>query len=296
MSNTKTTPAPVTVTVRICKAPGCTNPALTRNGRVGRYPKFCAAHKPSSAGATNGKVAPWRISDENIATACEALGITMPVYVKRSKGHNLLGAYKGIKSNRLAVPAKGDPTRLLHGVHASLPEDWEGHVITVSARLTDEQASRTIWHELTHAAQAERDPLFRKKYGREMKKAKCKSAVWGSAKAHARYEAIPYEVEARKNEGCHDTICALALPNKVAKMREWERHSRIVVVANGGTAYEWTDADSGAFTRGGLDRLTDDAAERIAAAQEAWDNGAAEALTLLENPPLPKQPVWTLVG
>jgi hypothetical protein len=61
----------------------------------------------------------------------------------------------------------------------------------VSKNLTAENASRTIWHELTHAAQTEADPLrFHTRYREES--------------ARVGYRQNRFEIEARENEAFHD--------------------------------------------------------------------------------------------
>lgn len=260
-----------TTTTKTCKTPHCTN-EIVPSGKPGRPKAYCDACKPAAAGASNGSTRPWRVNDEGIAAVAKHLGLTKPVYVKGTKGISLLGAYHGLRFGL--------------ELHKSLPLTDEYHLITVSARLTPEQASRVICHEMTHAAQRERDPESGKKYAKEMAQRRCKSKT-RSASAHARYESMAYEVEARKNEALHDTVAACALPNVGWSMRPWDKNPRIVGASK----------EAGVVIRKGLFSLSENAPERMAAAEVAWSEEAEQEIARLEGRlPLPKHPVWSLVG
>lgn len=104
-----------------------------------------------------------------VKEAIELLGIVDPVEVKLANG-----------------------TRR-HGSHR-----WNGagttHIITVSTYLTPAEAGRTLWHELTHAAQREYLGLaaFMAAYRSE-------SAVKG-------YRNNRFEIEARAHEDMNDDL------------------------------------------------------------------------------------------
>lgn len=269
MTNTATKPKGAQPTK--CLTDTCDN-MIVPTGKKGRPPLYCPACKPAAAGAKNGSTRPWRVDDDGVAAIAKHLNLQHPVYIKGSKGISRLGAYHGLRFGM--------------EIHKSLPPLQKYHLVTVSARVTPEQASRTICHEMTHAAQAERDPDFHKKYKKEMVTRRCRSGN-RSTSAHARYEAIPYEREAQKNEGLHDTVAVCAAPNTGWSMKVWDKNPRIVGASK----------HKGVVVRKGLYSLTENAPVRIAAAQEAWENEAEQEVARLEGRlPLPKQPVWTLVG
>jgi hypothetical protein len=87
-----------------------------------------------NAGAPTG--AGWKLA--NLQDALDFLGLTLPVKIKQT-GHRggRYGAYS------LRIGADGRPY----------------HHITVKSWLTVYEAGRTLWHELTHAMQAERAAL-----------------------------------------------------------------------------------------------------------------------------------------
>jgi hypothetical protein len=264
-----------------CKSPYCDS-IIVPTGKRGRPPVYCPDCKPASAGATNGATAPWRVDDEGLARAAEHLGLTKPIHVKRSKGVSLLGTYRQIRN----YTRETDGGYKSATVHKALPEYVECHVVTVSARLTPDQASRVIWHELTHAAQRERDPESGIKYSREVKNRRCINK--STPAAHARYESIPYEVEARKNEALHDTVGSIATSNTGWSMGLWQVNPRITAATVHGVVIQ-----------NGLLNLIAGTAERLREAHAAWDETGATELAALEGKmltPLPKTPVWSLVG
>jgi hypothetical protein len=110
---------------------------------------------------------PWQPDPEAIEQARQYLGLQSPVQVTQVAGTS--GQYMGMKD----------------GVHH----------INVVYWLRPESASKQIWHEMTHAIQAERDP----------------EGFWGGmqdyhdtrAQGHDQYVQHPWEVEARQNAEAH---------------------------------------------------------------------------------------------
>lgn len=78
--------------------------------------------RPSAAG--------WLVDRAALEAALIDLGLRLPVTVRLTTGWRKAGVYR---------------TR------------DEGHVVLLSGRHPIERANRTLWHELTHAVQAERD-------------------------------------------------------------------------------------------------------------------------------------------
>jgi hypothetical protein len=123
------------------------------------------------------------VSELKIDKARALLGISLPVRVRKTAGKRVAGRHYGIQT-------ANNGSRY--------------HYITVAARLTPEQASRTLWHEMTHAAQYEQDPHFTMTYTAQR-------LIFG-------YRDCPLEVEAKANEEYHDTEFSLTKGNKRASM------------------------------------------------------------------------------
>ena len=206
----------------------CGDP-LYRTGKRGRARQWCGKCRPEQV--QQGRRMPWEVDRAAVRRACNLLGITGQVYVKRSPGKTLRGRYHG--------------KVLGSELHRLLDPNVKYHYITIAAAASSAAASRTLWHELTHAAQSERDPQMQTKYGRIARRT---GAVGGTDSAHDAYLAIPYEIEARKNSALHDTAHAL-----IASV-DLEQH-----------------VDFGFL-----------AAESAETAQREWDAWAAAALAALE--------------
>lgn len=124
--------------------------------------------------------ATWRKNDRAIQEALEMLGLKLPVTIKLT-GHTggRRGGYR--------------PT-----------SNGAGHHITIKNYLTPERAGRTLWHELAHAMQFERESGKWIGHAALLK--------WEASDIHrGRYEHRPCEVEARKFEEYNDA-CPLTLP------------------------------------------------------------------------------------
>lgn len=174
--------------------------------------------------------APWRVNHDNIDIACDYLDIDVPVYIRRAATRELLGRYHGIK-------LRDNAPRDMEVVSQMTDDELNSfmyHKITISTRLTPEAASRALWHELTHAAQYQRDPdYYVEQYAKELKQARAiaASGVMPFTKA---YRLISFEIEAKANEELHYTMCSLTLANKRANMPALKRpHNRIDSVVNG---------------------------------------------------------------
>lgn len=173
--------------------------------------------------------APWRPHSVNIQRAADHLGITIPIVVRRSATRKLLGRYHGIKLR------DGHPTDVDTVLAMSDEElnNYMFHYITIAARLTVDQASRAIWHELTHAAQYQNIPDYRERYARELRDAKRAAARTGLPLSNV-YRMISFEREASANELNHEKLFSLALANSRANMPDLKRpHQRIERVVNG---------------------------------------------------------------
>ncbi len=102
----------------------------------------------------------WKLSYTNLKKAKAELSISRPVHVKQTSRQ---GGRRGAYAFRAGE-----------------------HCITVKSYLTPEQASRTLWHELAHAMQAERS-------GSE--------AAWAAnSDRKGPYSKRPIEIEARSYE------------------------------------------------------------------------------------------------
>ena len=173
--------------------------------------------------------APWRPDCDNIDRARNHLGINIRVVVRRTNSRRLLGRYHGL---HIAKDAPQDPD-VIFAMDAEELGRHIYHYVTVSARMTVEAASRTLWHELTHAAQNERVPDWAQRYAAEMEQARY-AATFHRTDIASTYGEISFEVEARANEENHYSLFSLALANKRASMPMLKRpHERIHSVIGG---------------------------------------------------------------
>lgn len=121
----------------------------------------------------------WKLAHRAVREAQEFLGLTLPVTIKAT-GHK--GGRYGCHS--LRIGSNGRPY----------------HHITVKNWLDPAEAGRTLWHELTHAMQAERAALAAG--------ASAPSdwlAAWRTAPERmGAYRSRPIEVEARSFEAFND--------------------------------------------------------------------------------------------
>jgi hypothetical protein len=179
----------------VCETPGCGGEFET--GGRGRPRKYCDDCKACRASRDTSSV--WRVDLDAVDAARLHMGISLPVYVRRTRGKRLQGRYHGIVDAGMVARSARD--RFGH----------EAHYVTVSASLHPTKASRTIYHELAHARQRERDETSAQ--GAYVKaRDGLASAFAGSSladagtMAHLAYLATPQEVEARMCEGLHDEI------------------------------------------------------------------------------------------
>ena len=173
--------------------------------------------------------APWRVDEDALARAQSHLGTIVPVRIRRMKGKALRGRYHGIKL--LPEPPR-DPD-----VIATTDDDVLNslmyHHITVALRLTPEAASRTIWHELTHAAQYERAPdAYVEGYAREKAAAKTIAARTGTHFSRV-YQHISFETEAKANESLHYSLFPLTLTNKRCELPHQSGHPFVISARRG---------------------------------------------------------------
>lgn len=126
------------------------------------------------------RVARWRVDEAALERACATLGVRRPVTVLATSQRFTSGRYLGVRDGR--------------------------HRITLRARLTVVEASRTLWHELTHALQRERyscDFLYFCDYTRELARPR------RLGRAHTvdpLYDLNPFEVEAEANVRLHESL------------------------------------------------------------------------------------------
>ncbi len=128
--------------------------------------------------------APWTLDERAIQEAREFLGITRPVTLKV-----INHASRTMGEHRVTVGPNG-----------------VRQTIAIKGWLSPEDASRTLWHELTHAAQTERAlaRLPEGLSGRETIAHLKRQPERGYRSV--RYERKPIEVEAREHEAMHDVL------------------------------------------------------------------------------------------
>ncbi|MGI9116011.1 MAG: hypothetical protein ACR2JV_00030 [Gaiellales bacterium] len=172
--------------------------------------------------------APWRVDEEALDRARAHLGIEVPVRVRRMKGKALRGRYHGIE----LTPDAPRDLEVIATMSDAEVNAMMFHKITAAVRLTPELASRALWHELTHAAQYERDPdRYLAEYHRESRTAKAIAKRTRTPYARV-YKHISFETEAKANEGLHDDLFPLALENKRCELPH-ARHPLVVAARNG---------------------------------------------------------------
>jgi hypothetical protein len=112
---------------------------------------------------------------EALKDACDLLGIMLPVHVRYN---GVAGGTNG--THRYKYGHDAPPSA---GVASSAPY----HHIVIKSYLSAEEATSTLWHELTHAVQAERASRIDPR------------AWWAVVRAQHRwsYRMRPIEVEAR---------------------------------------------------------------------------------------------------
>jgi hypothetical protein len=119
------------------------------------------------------------VDDAAVAQASQQLGVTLPVRVFKRRYAHATGNYLGIRDG--------------------------AHRIGVHCELASAEASRVLWHELTHAAQAERlggSDAFDRRRNDEVHAAGLTRQDAARAEG-ARYEQMPLEREALANERRH---------------------------------------------------------------------------------------------
>jgi len=126
--------------------------------------------------------AAWQIDERALRSACKTLDIRWPVRVTRTASMEKLGRHAFRHNKAWATPR---------------------HYITVDKRVSVAESTRVLWHELAHAAQAERAA---EAYAREAGVASRmvllpREAVdaWRKAELRSRkykYEKRPCEIEA----------------------------------------------------------------------------------------------------
>lgn len=130
-----------------------------------------------------------------IREAIDFLGIKFPVDVK------VLSNQGGAQGRHRARPTGGNVwTRGSRIFNAETATGWV-HLITVKNWLTVEQMGQTLWHELSHAMQFERDALVPGRDGSSALRAW--NALYSDGTS---YDHKPLEVEARKYEQHNDEL------------------------------------------------------------------------------------------
>ena len=129
-----------------------------------------------------------RIDPLQITDAEEILGLEHPVYVQIRKAKHFAGKYIGLQDHP-------------HSGCAPFPGGKVHHVILINPRGPD--ASNTLWHELTHALQCERDfdsdfHALAKKHTADSRAVGASSSI-KSASVSKRYQNTPLEKEAIEN-------------------------------------------------------------------------------------------------
>lgn len=128
----------------------------------------------------------WKINEAAIQEACEFLGLTLPIYFDHSSGYKNAGSY-GPRFGWALPQAAPEHLRRAPLVHRIMVRRFDDA----------EAASRTLWHELAHAMQAEREMAGGgiRAYNRHV-----------DAESVIPYKQRPSEIEAREHEELHDWL------------------------------------------------------------------------------------------
>lgn len=156
-----------------------------------------------------GKDGKWVALTDAVARVAESMGIDKPVVVESS------GKIRGSGMHDVVIRRVGGSDR----------EEFV-HRVVVNRRLGADEASKTIYHELTHAAQ----------FDRRSRQAKTDFAAAAAERERLRrgpYEKRPEEVEAREAEKRHEQL-SLAKPAPALGGR-WSKGSE---TSEGEPAYE----------------------------------------------------------
>lgn len=135
----------------------------------------------------------FKINQANLREAIDLLGIKLPVQIRYN---GKAGPTNG--THRFA-PRSG---KFMHDQERDTARGGMVHRITLKSYLTADQAGRTLWHELTHAMQAERET-------REAQTMREAFMGWRFCSARGRgvsYSRKPIEVEAREHEPLNDDL------------------------------------------------------------------------------------------
>lgn len=133
----------------------------------------------------------WRVNQAALKEAIDFLGIKLPVRVKQTGRRGPQQGAHYFRQRFGQFMKNPDKDTASGGFY---------HHITVKNYLTAEEAGRTIWHELAHAMQAERETAN----AATMREA---FDAWKFCSARGRgitYRAKPIEVEAREHECLND--------------------------------------------------------------------------------------------
>lgn len=135
----------------------------------------------------------WMLDFDALADALDVLGVTWELSIAAGTEPWSLGAYHtGFCHNWWAPPHFKNHDQL--------------HILSFRPELSPEAASMCLWHELTHAKQAE-------DFGDPWAWYESISAAYEAASPGSpEYFALPVEVEAFENMECHYTVGSLAVP------------------------------------------------------------------------------------
>lgn len=142
----------------------------------------------------------FHIDQAALAKAKAHFGLKLPVEIKlNGRVGNTLGIYR-LSPKGSGVIVKGGR---IYGLDSA---DRLVHEITLKSYLTPEKAGESLYHELTHAMQAERE-LARLPEGLTVaEKFRKRTALHAAKNKYIRYEDKPCEREARKSEALNATM------------------------------------------------------------------------------------------
>ncbi len=136
----------------------------------------------------------WEVDPVALAEARELLEVRRPVEIRRVSATRINGRWGPRRD-----PRSGEIR----------------HFIRIETHLDREQASRTLWHELTHASQ------FDRSVAEDTIESALSFARDCSIEKRLPHDARPSEIEANAARDFHDELPLTRAPNAIA-LRKWE--------------------------------------------------------------------------
>lgn len=236
--------------------------------------------------------APWRVDHAALDRARQLLGIRLPVIVVRKPDVPFGGGRGGHATGPDGKPLGDDmwTGANMRGVINATQPEWDAEssraignyqvkslpdleeyldptalIIEAEPRMSAEYASMILWHELTHAAQFERDPYgFWYEYRLSMR-ATLQNGRANNYPLAVAIDGNVFEIVAVANQRFHTEHFPLARPNRRATLPEQNPPHPFIVSASDGSIVKGKKHD---FLERSMRKRTTDAIARIKASPD----------------------------